>query len=67
MAGIQLETPGLTLPHPRATKRGFVLGPLMDIAPDLELPDDEGRHQTVADWWRQLPADAQLSPLEPMR
>ena len=67
MAGIQLETPGLTLPHPRATQRGFVLGPLMDIAPDLELPDEGGRHQTVADWWRQLPADAQLSPLEPMR
>lgn len=67
MAGIRLETPELTLPHPRAIQRGFVLGPLMDIAPDLELPGEGGQHQTVAEWWRQLPADALLSPLEPMR
>jgi 2-amino-4-hydroxy-6-hydroxymethyldihydropteridine diphosphokinase len=67
MAGISLRTPGLTLPHPRATQRGFVLGPLMDIAPHLELPDEGGRHQTVADWWRALPVDVQLSPLGPMR
>jgi 2-amino-4-hydroxy-6-hydroxymethyldihydropteridine diphosphokinase len=67
MTGIRLETPDLTLPHPRATQRGFVLGPLMDIAPELELPDKGGRHQTVATWWHQLPVDALLSPLEPMR
>jgi 2-amino-4-hydroxy-6-hydroxymethyldihydropteridine diphosphokinase len=67
MTGIRLETPDLTLPHPRATQRGFVLGPLMDIAPELELPDEGGRHQTVATWWHQLPVDALLSPLEPMR
>jgi hypothetical protein len=39
----------------------------MDIAPELELPDEGGRHQTVATWWHQLPVDALLSPLEPMR
>lgn len=67
MTGVRLQTPELTLPHPRASQRGFVLGPLMDIAPELELPDEGGRHQTVADWWRQMPVDARLSPLEPMR
>jgi 2-amino-4-hydroxy-6-hydroxymethyldihydropteridine diphosphokinase len=39
------HTPELTLPHPRATQRRFVLGPLADIAPDLILP---GQDETVA-------------------
>lgn len=29
---------GLTLPHPEMTKRGFVLEPLAEIAPNLALP-----------------------------
>lgn len=32
---LRLETPELTLPHPRLTERQFVLAPLSDIAPDL--------------------------------
>lgn len=34
----------LTLPHPRAHRRRFVLEPLAEIAPDLVLP---GHHQSV--------------------
>jgi 2-amino-4-hydroxy-6-hydroxymethyldihydropteridine diphosphokinase len=30
--------PGLTLPHPRAHERAFVLAPWLDVAPDAALP-----------------------------
>lgn len=33
-----IRLPELTVPHPRMTGRGFVLAPLADLAPDLELP-----------------------------
>lgn len=33
-----LDTPVLTLPHPRLHERGFVLLPMMDIAPEFVHP-----------------------------
>ncbi|HXG28611.1 MAG TPA: 2-amino-4-hydroxy-6-hydroxymethyldihydropteridine diphosphokinase [Nevskiales bacterium] len=33
-----LDEPGLKLPHPRLAERNFVLYPLRDIAPELEIP-----------------------------
>ena len=33
-----IDTPGLTIPHPRASERLFVLCPLCDIAPDAFFP-----------------------------
>ena len=33
-----IDTPGLTLPHPRAAERRFVMGPLAEIAPDWTHP-----------------------------
>ena len=56
------DTPELTLPHPRAHLRMFVLQPLSEIAPDLLLP---GRTKTVAECLRMLPAHEVLARLEP--
>jgi 2-amino-4-hydroxy-6-hydroxymethyldihydropteridine diphosphokinase len=33
-----VDRPGLTLPHPRAAERRFVMGPLAQIAPDWRHP-----------------------------
>jgi 2-amino-4-hydroxy-6-hydroxymethyldihydropteridine diphosphokinase len=44
-------TPDLTLPHPRAHLRRFVLEPLAEIGPDLVLP---GQARTVAELLAQL-------------
>jgi 2-amino-4-hydroxy-6-hydroxymethyldihydropteridine diphosphokinase len=44
-------TDKLTLPHPRAHLRRFVLQPLSEIAPDLLLP---GQTKTVAQLLREL-------------
>ncbi len=35
---VQQQTPELTLPHPGIVQRNFVLYPLADIAPALEVP-----------------------------
>ncbi|HWD20151.1 MAG TPA: 2-amino-4-hydroxy-6-hydroxymethyldihydropteridine diphosphokinase [Verrucomicrobiae bacterium] len=40
-----VSTPELTVPHPRAAQRKFVLQPLREVAPDLILP---GETATVA-------------------
>jgi len=35
---LRLETPDLTVPHPRLRERRFVLEPLAEIAPDARDP-----------------------------
>jgi 2-amino-4-hydroxy-6-hydroxymethyldihydropteridine diphosphokinase len=37
----ELDEPGLRVPHPELTRRSFVLEPLLEIAPDLDLPSGE--------------------------
>jgi 2-amino-4-hydroxy-6-hydroxymethyldihydropteridine diphosphokinase len=36
---IEMSTERLTLPHPEVTSRRFVLAPLLELDPDLRLPD----------------------------
>jgi len=49
------NTPLLTIPHPRATRRRFVLAPLAEIAPGLVLP---GERRTVGEILRAWTQDA---------
>jgi 2-amino-4-hydroxy-6-hydroxymethyldihydropteridine diphosphokinase len=35
----QIDSPRLTVPHPRMAERNFVLQPLAELQPDLQLPD----------------------------
>jgi len=34
----ELDLPGLVLPHPQVAQRAFVLVPLAELAPELEIP-----------------------------
>lgn len=35
---LELDEPGLTVPHPRMHERNFVLLPLREIAPEVDIP-----------------------------
>lgn len=48
-----MDIPDLVIPHPRLHERAFVLVPLADLAPDLEVPG----HGQVSDLLETLPAD----------
>jgi 2-amino-4-hydroxy-6-hydroxymethyldihydropteridine diphosphokinase len=39
LGGLRLRTPRLSLPHPEVTTRRFVLAPLLELDPELALPD----------------------------
>jgi 2-amino-4-hydroxy-6-hydroxymethyldihydropteridine diphosphokinase len=51
--------PDLTLPHPRAHLRAFVLRPWLDLDPDAELPG----HGRVDDLLRTAPVAADLADM----
>jgi 2-amino-4-hydroxy-6-hydroxymethyldihydropteridine diphosphokinase len=47
MGGLELETERLTLPHPGVTSRRFVLVPLLELDPELTLPDGTRLSETL--------------------
>lgn len=55
-----MDTPELTLPHPGLHERAFVLYPLFDVAPELEIP---GRGSVRA--LRERLGAARIERLEP--
>lgn len=54
--GELIDTPDLTLPHPRMQDRGFVLNPLRDIAPNWTHPKTK---KTLSELLRALPTGKQ--------
>jgi len=44
----RVDTPDLTVPHPGVAERNFVLVPLLEIAPDLRLPDNRSVAELAA-------------------
>ena len=60
---MQSDSPQLALPHPRASQRGFVLGPMCDLPQallsEIRLPCPRtGEPQSVQTLWNALPTAA---------
>jgi 2-amino-4-hydroxy-6-hydroxymethyldihydropteridine diphosphokinase len=58
-----VETPELTIPHPRMHQRRFVLEPLVEIAPEVRHPVLKRTMRELcealpagSDWVRRMPA-----------
>jgi 2-amino-4-hydroxy-6-hydroxymethyldihydropteridine diphosphokinase len=49
LGDLELSTPRLTLPHPEVTSRRFVLAPLLELDPQLTLPDGTRLADALAD------------------
>ena len=47
LGDVELETERLSLPHPEVTSRRFVLAPLLELDPDLSLPDGRWLQQAL--------------------
>src|ERR1044072_5658774 len=48
LGDLELSTDRLTLPHPEVTSRRFVLAPLLELAPQLTLPDGRRLQEALA-------------------
>jgi 2-amino-4-hydroxy-6-hydroxymethyldihydropteridine diphosphokinase len=57
----EIRSDELILPHPRITRRRFVLAPLAEIRPGLILP---GQSETVSELLKKLPAGDSVEALD---
>jgi len=63
LGDLELETERLTLPHPEATSRRFVLTPLLELDPALTLPDGTALANSLAS----LETDERVERAGPLR
>lgn len=69
LGDLELETDRLMLPHPEVTSRRFVLVPLLELDPELALPDGTRLADSLAalgprervSWFAAPPPDARAS------
>lgn len=47
--GVRQGNPELTIPHPRLSRRKFVLEPMLEIDPDVHLPDGKPARRLLED------------------
>lgn len=62
LGDVELKTPRLTLPHPQVANRRFVLVPLLELDPDLTLPDGTSLATALAS----LPSGERVDPAGPL-
>ena len=62
LGGLELRTDRLTLPHPEVTSRRFVLAPLLELDPELTLPDGT----RLADAFAALPEGQRADRVGPL-
>jgi 2-amino-4-hydroxy-6-hydroxymethyldihydropteridine diphosphokinase len=62
LGDLQMETDRLTLPHPEVTSRRFVLAPLLELDPQLALPDGTRLAEALA----ALPSGQRADPAGPL-
>jgi 2-amino-4-hydroxy-6-hydroxymethyldihydropteridine diphosphokinase len=62
LGDLELTTERLTLPHPQVANRRFVLIPLLELDPDLTLPDGASLAAALA----ALPAGERVEPAGPL-
>jgi 2-amino-4-hydroxy-6-hydroxymethyldihydropteridine diphosphokinase len=62
LGDVELENDRLTLPHPQVTSRRFVLIPLLELDPELALPDGTSLAAALA----ALPPGERVDPAGPL-
>lgn len=56
-----IDTPTLTIPHPRLAERNFVLTPLCEILPEFMHPT---LHKSVQTLWKECPDKSEVKKLK---